>query len=370
MPPEIPAQFRFEVLLSHTFPGFFVALSVFMLLDVLSPLDLTSWAFGTVASFLSAMGFIILSGTIFGVIVDGVHHWIIEDHIFKKCLEYDKLEKERENLYPSRVIKHLYYFTRIGEEAFTYLTDNYYRYSEFYANIFISLIPFSIISPLYFCYILKISYLWSIILGFVTPLALACLCILSSYDAFIIYHQHRRDMIYGFLESTKSINVKPSESSIIATGSECTSQKLKKWREEHKRLAGVIILIIIIVVIGVAIFSLLSSPLTLQIVVEPRKLDVSISPGDSVVKTISIGAIGRGDRVTLNATGPIAEWVNFSKNNVNFRNNITVEVDKTQYINVNLSIPSNTTPGEYRGAIEITPHKHGKVRIPILVKIQ
>jgi len=46
-----------------------------------------------------------------------------------------------------------------------------------------------------------------------------------------------------------------------------------------------------------------------------------------------------------------------------------VEVDKTQYVNVNLSIPANTTPGDYRAAIEIT-HNYGKAEIPVLVKIE
>jgi len=223
MPPEIPSQFKFEVLLSHTFPGFFSALSAFMLLDVLSPHDLTSLAFGKITDFMSVMGFIIILGTIFGVIIDGIHHWIIEDHIFKKCLEYDKLEKERENLYPSPDIKHFYYFTRIGKDAFNYLTDNYYCYSEFYANIFISLIPFSIISPFYFCRILEMSYLWSIILGFVVPLVLAGLCLVSSYDAFFIYNRHRRDLIYGFLKFTKSIEVTADKRSITVQGSGCSN---------------------------------------------------------------------------------------------------------------------------------------------------
>ncbi len=219
MPPEIPSQFRFEVLLSHTFPGFFSALSAFMLLDVLSSSDLSSLAFGSITDFLSVMGFIILLGTIFGVVIDGVHHWVIEDHIFKKCLEYDKLEKERESLYPSSDIKHFYYFTRIGEDAFNYLADNYYRYSEFYANIFISLIPFSIISPFYLCRILKISCWWSIILGSGVPLVLAGLCLWSGYDAFITYTRHRRDLIYGFLRITRYVEVTADPDSIEITSS-------------------------------------------------------------------------------------------------------------------------------------------------------
>ncbi len=139
----------------------------------------------------------------------------------------------------------------------------------------------------------------------------------------------------------------------------------KEQKRERKRPLCISIIIIIIVIVPVLI--LLFHP---AIVVEPQKLDVSISPGNSTVKTISIGVIGIGDRgVTLSAVGPIVSWVKFSKNNENFKNNITVEIDKTQYINVNLSLQSNITPGDYRGAIEIS-HKRGKTEIPVLVKIE
>ncbi len=142
------------------------------------------------------------------------------------------------------------------------------------------------------------------------------------------------------------------------------------WEEQKKeRKMLLCISIIIPIVVGTICFVLLfySPPV---IVVEPQKLDVSISPGNSTVKTISIGVIGIGDRgLTLSAVGPIVSWVKFSKNNENFKNNITVEIDKTQYINVNLSLQSNITPGDYRGAIEIS-HKRGKTEIPVLVKIE
>ena len=244
MPPEIsiPSQFEFKELVSHTFPGFFLALSVFMLLDVLSPKDLTPWAFGTLTNFLSAMGFIILLGTILGILIDGIQH-MVEEKIFEACQEFKKLkEEEQENLYPLPGIKHFLYFKRIGgKDTFDYLTDNYYRYAEFYGNIAISLIPFSLISPFYFCYVLKISYFGSFIFGFVAPLALACLCIWNSYKAFFKYHCHRRDMIYGYgsLGITKSIEVTADPKSIPAGSRKCSNITAQlKWKagdlEEQK----------------------------------------------------------------------------------------------------------------------------------------
>ncbi len=128
------------------------------------------------------------------------------------------------------------------------------------------------------------------------------------------------------------------------------------------------VVVVVVSVVGILLF--LSTPPT--VVVEPQKLDVSLSPGNSTVKTISIEAIGTGmgeREVRLSAAGPIVSWLKFSKNNEDFEDSITVDVDKTPYIIVNLSLQSNITPGDYRGAIEVY-HSGGRVEIPVFVKIE
>lgn len=237
MPPEISMlpKLEFKELLSHTFPGFFFALSVFMLLDVLSPKDLTLWAFGTLTKFVSAMGFIILLGTILGILIDGIQH-LIEEGFFKVGLGYKKRVSEREEklkIYPQDV-KHYYYYKLIGtdKDAYTHLTDNYYRYAEFYGNIFISLIAFSCIAPFYFCYFLGISWGWSIIFGCVVPFFLALICIYSSYRTFVVYHSNRIDMILGFLDWSNYIEVSAEPDHICANGLEYSkiTAQLKEWK--------------------------------------------------------------------------------------------------------------------------------------------
>ena len=236
MAPDIPtlSKLEFKELLSHTFPGFFLALSVFMLLDVLSPKDLTAWAFGTLTKFVSAMGFIILLGTILGILIDGIQH-LIEENIFVKWPRYHKVEKKSNGIYPDGV-KHYYYYKRIGKDAFDYFTDNYYRYAEFYGNIFISLIAFSCIAPFYFCDVLKIYYLWSIIFGCAVPLFFAGICIWSSYTTFVKYHSHRIDMILEYLDCRYYIEVSPNPNHICANGSEFSmiTAQLKEWKSKEK----------------------------------------------------------------------------------------------------------------------------------------
>ncbi len=148
-------------------------------------------------------------------------------------------------------------------------------------------------------------------------------------------------------------------------------EKLKKRCKEHPLLLTVIIIIAVAVAIHTCLFWVAFPP---QIpVVEPQKLDVSLSPGENFTGNFSIGVIGKGDiEVTLKATEPIDEWVYFSENTVNFsKKNITVEVNRTrtQYVNLRLNISLNTHPGEYKGAIEIT-HNRDKAEVPVFIKIQ
>lgn len=212
---------------------------------------------------------------------------------------------------------------------------------------------------------------------------------------------------------------------------EGNDEKHKKLCIKHKWLSRVLgALIAIIPAFFCFVFVFLCFPS--QIVVEPQKLDVSLSPGENFTKTISIEAIGKDDvTVTLKTTGPIEKWVNFylfsidakfeddlKNNNIseNLKNifktkrflipenstgkddkwvitrgektyyiikkedgklnvylcrdaSVPVEVNRTQYLNLNLNILPDTTPGEYRGAIQISDNAKVKAEIPVFIKI-
>ncbi len=203
--PEIPTQFRFAELLSHTFPGLFSALTMFMLIDIWSPFDLTLRANRDIASVLAFSGFVVVFGTILGVLIDGIHHSIIEDNLFKKLPRLRKIEIALKSLYPSDSddddFKHFYFSKKMGDKAidiFDHLTTTTYRYSEFDANSFIALVPFSFVTPLFLVDVLHVTWILSTLIGLVL-LATAFYCLKNSYDALIEYRKHQYSIICGYL---------------------------------------------------------------------------------------------------------------------------------------------------------------------------
>lgn len=209
---SIPSEFKFKEMLSHTFPGFFLALSIFMLIDYLSPTDLTTYSMSNLTGMISFAGFIIIIGTILGVIIDGIHHTFIEDDIFDnfKTIHELKMPIKRE-LKASNCndfTRH-FFFSNIGDkgaksiELENHLDEAYYRYSEFYSNIFISLVIFSIISPFYIFEILEISWNRSILIGIVSLLT-ACICLTCSYTSYKTYLQAQCSAICGFVKDKES----------------------------------------------------------------------------------------------------------------------------------------------------------------------
>ena len=163
MAPEIPTQYSFQELLTYSFPGFFSALTFFMLIDVLSPINITALAIKDAISLATFVGFVILAGTILGVIIDGIHHSILEDIIFENLLGIKEIEECFKALYPSEDLNlnSRYFFKNMGEKSidiFEFLINSTYRYSEFYANTFISLIPFSFIVPFYLVDVFQIHW--------------------------------------------------------------------------------------------------------------------------------------------------------------------------------------------------------------------
>jgi hypothetical protein len=216
MPSEIPAQIEFEHLVSHTFPGFFSAVTFFMLIDVWSPIKLTALIVKDINSLIIFFGFIIIIGTILGIIIDNIHHWLIEGLIFDK---FDEIQfwLMRFNSFASRSIKsnnqlahcenenifYYYYVKEIGKDAINdllHLRKAKYCYSEFYSNIFISLIPFSLVVPFYIIKNLQISWHLCVSLSVLT-LILSCICFISSYVAYLNYNKSLFYLVKGYMNS-------------------------------------------------------------------------------------------------------------------------------------------------------------------------
>jgi len=222
MPMEIPSQFEFEHLLSHTFPGFFSALSLFMLFDVWSYDNLTPLITKDFNNLVAFVGFILLIGTILGVVIDNIHHTIIEDKIFRKSekiifwetqiKEYIKYSSSKlderyvgdfKKVNSTDRINYHYFFNAFGDDAIAlnhYIRNAKYCYSEFFSNTFISLIPFSLIIPFYLLKTVHIPWNLNISIS-ILSFILACFCFYSSYDTYDDYYQVLCSIIKGYIDN-------------------------------------------------------------------------------------------------------------------------------------------------------------------------
>jgi hypothetical protein len=145
--------------------------------------------------------------------------------------------------------------------------------------------------------------------------------------------------------------------------------RLKKIKFCEKHLLGIIMIAIFIIsLIPTAIvfyFTLPEEVAKTKIVVEPQKLDVSLSPGEKYTKTISISVQEQGDvNITLYANKLMYDWV------PSIKKNFQVEANETYYINVEFVNLSNATFGKYEGRIEITHNGSVEKKIPIILTIK
>lgn len=210
---EISPEFRFGDMLSHTFPGLFTALTLFMITDYFSPFDLTKLMTRDFSSVAAFAGGVFLLGTTAGVLIDGIHHSIIEKIFFKNLPELKKIEEAIDALYPADdpdpMMRHSYFNNKIGNNAmaeFDYLKTSIYKYSEFDANTFIALVPFSFIIPFYFVDELHIPWKYSLSIG-LASLIIAFYCLNNSYNALKEYHAQKFSLICGHLKYNKYIHI-------------------------------------------------------------------------------------------------------------------------------------------------------------------
>jgi hypothetical protein len=283
---DVPSQIKFQHILSHTFPGFFSAITLFMLLDLMSPLNLTSLVLAKgIDGLIAFAGFIILIGTILGIIIDGIHHCLIEETIFQNdrtivrlinsrkylLMQYWKIRNKNKNMiYPSPNDIHFcedcinngafgecphinektkpcpiqkyslageYYLYKDMSEKFIvisdYIIDNIYSYSEFYSNTFLALIPFSIVAPFYTYLVLNISggFIFSIplysILESILISICAYLCIKFSLMEYTYYISAMNGVLRGYVDPLlpeKNAGQLSGIGSITPTGYSITGQ--------------------------------------------------------------------------------------------------------------------------------------------------
>lgn len=215
MATEIPTGIEFQHLMSHTFPGFFSAITLFMLMDIWSDIDLTSIVSSDLTALINFIGFILLIGTMLGIIIDGIHHSVVENAVFDKMpgmqemggikneimIKCKKSKKDLQNL----SLTHHYFFRILGDKSLSlwdHFAKGYYCYSEFYSNAFIALVPFSIVIPFYISKTFYIDWNLAVFIG-VVALSLACVCLRSSYLTYKLFYSAMLSSIFGYLDEVK-----------------------------------------------------------------------------------------------------------------------------------------------------------------------
>lgn len=241
--PKLP-ELDLKRTLAHVFPGFLLYLGLLMWLDTFvfeegSPI--TSLIFrptsADLTSLVSLIGIGIFVGSILGVMVDGIAHWLFEDILFERVVKRMKLsrsinslsiEKAEEEImgywrkyhrvvdkYPKQAgynpisnipndPEFLYPFTykdTDGDDKLKLkdrLVSDYYSYFEFYLNSAISLGIVSIILGFFTLNILDISP-WQAFVTSALVLGGSCGLLLASIHTLADYKKARILSIEGYL---------------------------------------------------------------------------------------------------------------------------------------------------------------------------
>ncbi len=217
MAETITSQISFSKLIAHTFPGMFVALGIFMVIYVkisdritnafLLKLISDNWTI-----FLSAFGGLIFFGTLIGIVIDSIHHVIIEgliiNEIINKKIDYaqkkiTEINKKKNDVYKDaegREVGWFYYLCYIPIDKLNYLDENYYSYKECNLNLSVS---FFFSSFIYAFFIHKIGYDTStVIFVFLVFLLLSGLCFYFGLHFYFRFRTNIIDFVKGATERT------------------------------------------------------------------------------------------------------------------------------------------------------------------------
>ncbi len=155
----------YNYLLSHTFPGLILTLQIIFALQWFTSYDIfglfNKLLIGEAGVIIVVLLIIYAISTLFGIIVDGIHHFLFEDvyELFKKLLS----KKPKSQLSNEAIIdeddKTFYdcFPYNISYEVYQdRIVDDYWYYSEAYANISIVMVPGFYLLYHWLCKILKV----------------------------------------------------------------------------------------------------------------------------------------------------------------------------------------------------------------------
>ena len=202
----VPLQINFSKLLSHTFPGIFMVLGIFMLIyscvngeSVEKIQFLEDWK-----AMLVAFVGIIFFGTIIGIIIDSFSHKI--ENFIKKFEQYKKIELKEKEVFKdldNEPVSFVYFVGFLPLERLQFLNDDWYCYIEFELNMFISFF-FSAFIYSYFISIIGFDLL-IVRIVFLILIILSIYSLYSGIKNWLNFMNYRVDFIKGALQGKYKI---------------------------------------------------------------------------------------------------------------------------------------------------------------------
>lgn len=198
-------QLSFSKLLSHTFPGIFIALGIFMMIDLVlfhnhNKSEFMIFIFQDWKTLLVSVAFLIFLGTIFGVVIDSIHH-MIESKIYynSKIAEngFIKSEKEFFKDLKSNNVSYWYFVGFLPLEKIQYLNDEYYSYLECDTNLGLSFLFSAFVYPLF---LVLHGYTCVAVLIFIILIILSAYCFYSGYKNYFVFYEKRVEFVRGALD--------------------------------------------------------------------------------------------------------------------------------------------------------------------------
>lgn len=238
MAESITSQINFSQLFSHTFPGIFTTISIFMMIDIIFYYENVNRVFqiGIIfenwITFIVALSGLVFFGTITGVIIDSIHHMIVskiidventgkntdKKTVIEKIIDFIHsiiVRKTKEGIDPIEEINAdeaevfldlkngkrvgVYYFIGfLPLERFQFLIDNLYSYVECEFNLSIS---FFFSSFIYGLFIFKCGCsLWIALVICLIMIGFSIIGFYSAVKLYIKFRKNQLDIIKGAIK--------------------------------------------------------------------------------------------------------------------------------------------------------------------------
>ena len=186
----------FEKILAHNVPGVIFIIVLLMFLEIISGkkvfAHIASSDFKVLALLIIMVIYI---GFAVGLIIDELHHVLLEERIYIPWAKKAGKEVEFEDL-DGKVCSESYYIQFIGLDLYKYNLKHLYSYSEFDANISLVLFPASVIIPIFINRYLMMEACVVWLIGIAIFLS-AIGMLYAGYTAFCDYYSGLKNIIRG-----------------------------------------------------------------------------------------------------------------------------------------------------------------------------